>query len=224
MISVKICGLMNREDVDLCVQAGVHAAGFVVEYPVAVPWNLTRSEARMLINAVPAHVNSSIVVGGSVSHIMAVARYTRPNIMQLHYQETLEEVNELSRRLTRLGIKTVKALRISRDGRCDFEIPDPVAAARALEKTELSALLVDSFTTAMPGGTGVAVDISVFQAIRQEVEMPVILAGGLHPGNIRQICMDATPYGVDVLTGVEARSGKKDPLKVHQLMQTIFSL
>lgn len=224
MIRVKICGLMNREDVDLCVQAGVHAAGFVVEYPVAVPWNLTRSEARMLINVVPPAVKSSIVVGGSVSHIMAVAQNTRPDIIQLHYQETLEEVKELSCRLTRLGIKTIKALRINSQGKCDFEIPDPVVAARALEKTELSALLVDSFTAVMPGGTGVAVNLSVFQAIRQEVGLPVILAGGLHPGNIRQICMDADPYGVDVLTGVEAGSGKKDPVKVHQFMQNILSL
>ena len=37
---VKICGLMREEDVELCVNAGTDIIGFVVEYPVDVPWNL----------------------------------------------------------------------------------------------------------------------------------------------------------------------------------------
>lgn len=221
MTRVKICGLMNSEDVFLCVQAGVHTAGFVVDFPVPVPWNLTRAEARELICQVPALVSSCVVTGGTVEKILALARTTRPNIIQLHHQETLEEVKELAGRLKRLGIKTIKALRINGEGRCVFEIPDPASAARALVKTGISAIVVDSFTTAMPGGTGVAVDLSTYNNIQKESALPVILAGGLNPSNILQVIQETRPYAVDVLTGVEEKPGRKDPDKVYRFMRSV---
>lgn len=221
MIRVKMCGLMNKEDVDLCVQAGVHTVGFVVDYPVAVPWNLSATRAKRLIEQVPPYVSSCVVTGGAVEKILSIAKATRPNIVQLHYQETLEEVNELARRLSRMGIKTVKALRIDQNGRCAFEIPDPAQAAQALAKTNIAALLVDSYTTSLPGGTGVVVDLSAFKTIQQETSLPAILAGGLTPANVLERIRQTHPYAVDVLTGVEKTSGQKDPDKVRRFMTNV---
>ncbi len=221
MTRVKICGLMNEEDVALCVKAGVHAVGFVVDYPVPVPWNLTKDAAVELIAQVPLLVSSCVVTGGPVEGIMAIAEATRSDVVQLHYQETLLEVKELAHRLSLLGIKTIKALRIDRGGQCAFEIPDPVMAARALAKTKISALVVDSYTASLPGGTGVAVDLSTFKAIREAITLPVILAGGLNPDNVLQIIHQTNPYAVDVLTGVEERSDRKDPAKVYRFMESI---
>jgi len=224
MTRVKICGLMNADDVYLCVQAGVHSVGFVVDFPVPVPWNLTKAEARKLIQKAPPFVSSCVVTGGSIEKIMAIAKATRPNIVQLHYQETLSEVKEIAHRLSRMGIKTVKALRIDSDGNCAFEFPDPAEAVRALAETKISALIVDAYTASLPGGTGVMVDRSTFKIIRQETSLPIILAGGLNPANVRQIIQDINPYAVDVLTGVEERPGQKDPKKVNQFMQVIKDL
>lgn len=221
MIRVKMCGLMNGEDVDLCIKAGVHTVGFVVEFPVPVPWNLTRFEAGKLIDRVPPCVSSCVVTGGSVESVIAVAKAARPDMVQLHYQETLEEIKELAFRLDLLGIKTIKALRIYAQGRCAFEIPDPAEAARALAETKISALLVDSYTAARPGGTGVTVDLSTFRTIKRETALPVILAGGLNSANILQSIKETSPYAVDVLTGVEERPGKKDPEKVYRFMQAV---
>ena len=224
MTRVKICGLMNGEDVDLCVKAGVHAVGFVVDFPVSVPWNLTKAEARKLIDKVPPFVSSCVVTGGDVERILAVAKATRPDIVQLHYQETLQEVKDLAQRLSLLGIKTIKALRIDSEGKCAFEFPDPAIAARALAETKISALLVDSYTASRPGGTGVTVDVSTFKTIRQEIALPVILAGGLNPNNVLSLIQDTNPYAVDVLTGLEERPGRKDPEKVYRFMQAIKAL
>lgn len=221
MIRVKICGLMNDEDVELCVKAGVHCIGFVVDYPVPVPWNLTRSEARRLIGRVPPFVSSSVVTGGSAEQILAVAEAARPDIIQLHYQESLAEVQYLADELGRMGIKTIKALRINSSGECAFEIADPAAAARALSKTKVSGLLVDSYTPTLPGGTGVTVDLSTFNLIRQESNLPVVLAGGLNSANVGRVVREAHPYAVDVLTGVEEKSGKKAPDKVYKFMQAV---
>lgn len=221
MTRVKICGLMNRKDINLCVQAGVNMVGFVVDYPVPVPWNLTTVEARELIHHVPPFVSTCAVTGGSVGKVMELVNETCPNVVQLHYKETLQEIKELAYQLKLRGIKTIKALRIDGNGNCDFEISDPAKAARELAKTGVSAILVDSYTTAMPGGTGVTVDLSTFRTIQQESSSPVILAGGLSPTNILPLIQETHPYAVDVLTGVEERPGHKDPEKIDRFMQSV---
>lgn len=221
MTRVKICGLMNREDVELCVKEGAHALGFVVDFPEPVPWNLTTVEARELISKVPPFVSSCVVTGGTVEKILAVSKATCPNIVQLHYQETLQDVKEIAHQLSLRGIKTIKALRIDRDGNCAFEISEPARAARALAETEISALLVDSYTASRPGGTGVTVDVLTFKTLQHESALPVILAGGLNPENVAQRIHQTHPYAVDVMTGVEKTFGRKDPEKVYQFMQEL---
>ncbi len=220
MTRIKICGLMNEEDVKLCVEAGVHTVGFVVNFPEPVPWNLNVAQARELINKVPPFVSSCVVTGGSVDSILYIARTIRPDIIQLHYQETLEEVRAIAEHLSLLGIKTVKALRINSERQCAFEITDPGAAASALSESKLSALLVDSYTDIRAGGTGLVVDLATFKHVQKQTALPVILAGGLSPSNVRQIIRDANPYAIDVLTGVEERPGRKDLEKVFSLVRS----
>jgi phosphoribosylanthranilate isomerase len=127
----------------------------------------------------------------------------------------------MARSLKQQGIKTIKALRINSDGRCDFEMPDPVAAAKALSESEISAILVDSYTETMPGGTGKAVGLSTFRRIKKESSLPVILAGGLNPANIGNIVYEAQPYAVDILTGAEKSPGHKDPDKISRIMAAV---
>lgn len=221
MTRVKICGLMNEHDIRLCEEAGVDMLGFVVDYPVPVPWNLSVNEARPLIQAVSPFVSTAIVTGGSVEKVLDLARKTRPNVVQLHYEESLDDIRKIARELNRLGIKVVKALRINRNGRCNFEIEDPAMAAKELAKTGISAILVDSYTETRPGGTGVMVDLSTFKIIQQASTVPVVLAGGLNPDNVRSIVKDMQPYAVDVMTGVEEKPGKKDEKSIKKFMKGV---
>ncbi|WP_019851009.1 phosphoribosylanthranilate isomerase [Desulfitobacterium sp. PCE1] len=168
MTRVKICGLMNEGDIRCCVQAGVHGLGFVVEYPVNVPWNLTVDKAKELMHKVPPFVSTVAVVGGTSEHILKVAKETRPHIIQLHSTQTLQEVKELAQELNLQGIQVIKALRLDQEGKCDFEIDDPLIAARSLAQTSLSALLVDSYTKSKPVGTGVKVDYSLFRHCKKK--------------------------------------------------------
>jgi phosphoribosylanthranilate isomerase len=219
MTHVKICGLMNQRDVNLCVEAGVDMVGFVVDYPAPVPWNLSIDEAAELMKMVPASVKSCVVTGGSVGKVLDMVGKIKPDVVQLHYKETLHEVKEIAGSLKVQGIETIKALRIDCDGKCDFEISDPALAARELSlKTEISAILVDSYTEAIAGGTGVRVDLSIFEIIKKNSSLPVILAGGLNPTNIHSLISEVDPDAVDVLTGVEEKSGKKDERKVREFI------
>ncbi len=224
MTRVKICGLMKHEDVNFCVQAGVHMLGFVVEYPVYVPWNLKVRDARELIEQVPPFVSTCVVTGGEVKKILDMVNKTCPDVVQLHYKETLKDVEEISKQLKPKGIKVIKALRMDSMGNCDFEITDPVIAVRELLKTGVSAILVDSYTSSMPGGTGVAVDLSIFEAVKKESTVPVILAGGLNADNISRVVQQVNPYAVDVLTGVEDKPNQKNYEKIEKLIKNVLHI
>src|SRR5690606_36226737 len=195
---------------------------FVVDYPIPVTWNLTTDEARKLVQSTPPFVNTCVVTGGTVEKVLDVAEKVRPNFVQLHYEETFDEVKEIARQLQTQGIKTIKAMRIDANGKCRFEIDDPVEAALELSQSGISAILFDSYTETMPCGTGVRVDLNTFERIQAASKLPVMLAGGLKPENIQSIVARVKPFAVDVLTGVEARPGKKDENKVKQFMKNIY--
>ena len=65
------------------------------------------------------------------------------------------------------------------------------------------------------------VDLSTFNLVRRASTVPVILAGGLNPGNVGQVVQVARPYAVDVLSGVEAEPGRKDHDKIYRFMQAV---
>ena len=115
MTRVKICGLMTRGDIGLCVQAGADAVGFVTEYPVPVPWNISRAKARELIASTPPFVTTTAVVGGTVESILQILKTVRPDIVQLHGDETVEQIEDICSALDNTGIKVIKALRIDVD-------------------------------------------------------------------------------------------------------------
>jgi phosphoribosylanthranilate isomerase len=83
--------------------------------------------------------------------------------------------------------------------------------------TDADALLVDSRTAAAVGGTGQTYDWemarrTIFQTSGQT---KLIAAGGLTPENVAEAIATLHPWGVDVVSGVEAAPGRKDAAKVR---------
>ena len=124
---------MTEADIGLCVKAGADAVGFVTEYPVSVPWNIDRARARELVALVPPFVTTAAVVGGSVESILQIADTVRPDLLQLHGDETVEDILTICSSLADRGIKVIKALRIDADtGKALFSINDPIKAAHLM--------------------------------------------------------------------------------------------
>jgi phosphoribosylanthranilate isomerase len=63
-------------------------------------------------------------------------------------------------------------------------------------------------------GTGTPYDPGFARDLVRRSPVPVILAGGLTPGNVAEAVRSVRPYAVDVASGVEARPGVKDPSRV----------
>jgi phosphoribosylanthranilate isomerase len=107
----------------------------------------------------------------------------------------------------------------------------PVVAGSSLEngevmisqKEKIFALLIDAQTTELVGGTGTKFNWQATSGMVQSLGrmVPVIVAGGLKPANVRDALDLFQPFGVDVSSGVEATPGKKDPQKVRAFVQAV---
>ncbi len=222
MTRIKICGLKTEADIRLCVKAGADALGFVTEYPVPVPWNLDRTNARKLIAAAPPFVTTVAVVGGSVEAILQIAETVKPHFLQLHGDETKEEIEHICATLADTGIKVIKALRIDVDtGKAQFAEQDPLEAAAVLAATGISGIAVDSKTAKRPAGTGVPLDWRAVEQISSSISIPLILAGGLTIQNVTGAIERVRPYGVDIISGVEKAPGIKDENQVRRFVRTV---
>lgn len=82
-------------------------------------------------------------------------------------------------------------------------------------------LLIDSATEKLQGGTGLRVDWDIAAELVKNAPLPVFLAGGLTPENVREAIEKVRPYGVDVSSGVEIAPGVKDHKKVRDFLLSI---
>jgi phosphoribosylanthranilate isomerase len=208
MTRIKCCGITSAEDAQLCAEEGAHALGFVVEYPQAVPWNLTRTQARELMARVPPFIARVAVVGGSAETIIAIAQATQANAVQLHGDEPESVVESVARELAASGINIIKALRVdpaqpARDARWWQQ------CAQRFYDAGATALLVDSKTPARPAGTGLAVDWALARAVVEAAPCPVILAGGLNAQNVGSAIAAVAPHAVDVISSIEDAANRK---------------
>ena len=219
-VKIKICGLMREEDVVFCQEAGVDILGFVTEYPLPVPWNLTRQEAAGLLDRVTAPHKSCIVTGGSPEKILDLARDLKPDLIQLHYRETLEDTKQILQALEPLGVGVIKTVPPDRLERIrQFGTEDLSAIASLLEKAGVYAILADSRTPENAARRSKNLDKVLFCGLMEVSRKPVILAGGITPENIGEILEDCGASFIDVMTGVENSPGVKDREKILGLIQ-----
>lgn len=68
-------------------------------------------------------------------------------------------------------------------------------------------------------GKGTLYDQEYAKKIIKMSKVPVILAGGLNPGNVGDAIKAVQPYAVDVASGVESSPGIKDPEKVIEFIK-----
>ena len=81
------------------------------------------------------------------------------------------------------------------------------------------ALVVDSLDESGAGGTGETHDWARTRALVGSLSSPVVLAGGLTPGNVADAVETVDPFAVDVASGVEADPGRKDPAAVSAFVR-----
>lgn len=190
---VKICGMTRPEDVRSAVNGGADAVGFVF-YPPS-PRFLEVEQARTLARDVPPFVASvALFVNPPVEQVRGVVERLRPSMLQFHGEESPEFCAQF-------GVPYLKACRV-REGIDLLKYLRPFSAA--------AGWLLDSHV-AEYGGVGESFDWSLVPA---ETARPLVLSGGLTPGNVGEAIRRVRPWAVDVSSGVEASKGIKDAAKI----------
>jgi phosphoribosylanthranilate isomerase len=81
-------------------------------------------------------------------------------------------------------------------------------------------IILDTYNANQAGGTGKTFDWGLAQQLGKHVRLPIILAGGLNPGNVRQAIEQVSPFAVDTSSGVEG-VGIKDEEKVRSFIEAV---
>ncbi len=207
-VRVKICGLTREEDLAVAVAAGADAVGFIVGVPSS-PRNLTLEMAEMLLSQVPIFVDSVVVTAPkSIKQLVEVCEGLKPSAIQIHGKEPLDS-SEIREKIK--DTRLIKTVYVTEDALNETAIED---------SKMFDALLLDSFSKGQYGGTGKVHDWTLSRQIKEAVApVPVILAGGLKPENVKEAILKVQPYAVDVASGVELSPGVKDHEKVRAFVK-----
>jgi phosphoribosylanthranilate isomerase len=195
----KICGLTRIDDALHASYCGADAIGMVF-YPPS-PRHVTFETAVAISAALPAFVTRvALFVDADSSEVRAVLDGLRPDLLQFHGEETPAYCRQF-------GVPYIKAVRV----RAGLDLIQYAAAYAGAQ-----GLLLDAYVPGQAGGTGRAFDWGLIPA---QLPLPLILSGGLEPGNVRHAIDTVRPWAVDVSSGVEASKGIKDASKVAQFIQ-----
>jgi phosphoribosylanthranilate isomerase len=197
---VKICGVTRPEDARLAVDLGAAAIGMVF-WP-ASPRAIDVGRAREIVDALPPFVTTVGVFVNQTDEAPEIARAVGLNVVQLHGDEPPESYRDMA-------VRTIKAIGVSTAASVD-------QAARVPART---TVLLDAHDPIRRGGTGRPIDWSIADAIARQ--RPVILSGGLNPGNLLLAIDAVRPMAIDVSSGGESAPGIKDPVKLRELFDAL---
>jgi len=198
---VKICGFTRIEDAVYAAHNGADAIGLVF-YPPS-PRHVEIEQAIRIVNALPAFTSVvALFVDEQEAKIREVLAKVPIDCIQFHGDETAKACRIYGKRY-------IKAISM-REG---IDIP-----ALAHYYHDAAGLLLDAFHPDAKGGTGSQFNWSL---IPNQLDLPIILAGGLDETNAKLAVQTVRPYALDVSSGVETRKGIKDSLKMAAFIKQV---
>jgi phosphoribosylanthranilate isomerase len=184
-------------------QFGADAIGLVFYH--ASPRSVSVGEAREVLRGLPPFVTCvGLFVDAPEEEVRDILAEVPLDLLQFHGREPAD--------YCRLFAKPyVKAVTVQ---------PGRDLQAYLSNYDDAAGFLLDSYHPAVAGGSGVAFD---WNLIPDGLERPVILAGGLHAGNVAEAIRRVRPYAVDVSSGVETAKGIKDSGKMNAFFAAVES-
>lgn len=203
----KICGINTWDNAKIALDCGADALGFLVGITHLAEDKIEVEDAKRIIDKIPPFVSTVAVTHlQDVKKIIDLCRFLGVTTLQIHDYISPEEVAVCKKELP--TVKMIKAVHV-----IDGDKTGTIAMARSFEKVA-DALLLDSRTAERLGGTGKVHDWNISREIVDEMNIPVMLAGGLTDQNVYDAVMKVRPYAVDVNSGVET-DGNKNWDKVY---------
>jgi phosphoribosylanthranilate isomerase len=205
---IKVCCIKSVEEAWLAIDAGVSALGLVSEMPSG-PGVISEERAAQIAAAVPPGVDAFLLTSlQDIDALVEQNAFVKARALQLVDELAPGAHAELRRRLP--GVKLVQVIHVTG--------PESIDEAEAVAGG-VDAILLDSGNPSLEvkelGGTGRRHDWEISRRIRERVDVPVWLAGGLGPENAAEAVEAVGPFGLDVCSGL--RSGGDFSLDVGKL-------
>lgn len=211
---IKICGNTSLADAQLAADAGADAVGFVL---APSPRRVSVAEVASIVPYLPPQLEKiGVFVDASFEEIHAAVAGCGLTGVQLHF----DAAEDLSAKLHNfIG----QALRVLRVEHFDAGTADSIAEQIAghARNPHVDGVLIDSRTATAVGGTGKMFDWIAAQktVFADHGSLKLVAAGGLNPDNVAEAIAALKPWGVDVVSGVEAAPGRKDAAKVRAFVE-----
>lgn len=214
----KICGFTDVQSARHAAGAGVNAIG-INFFPKSIRSTDTQT-ARQIVDAVQ---DDCLCVGLFVNEpfddLIAKVKESGVNAIQLHGDEPPQFLVALSIALPDHSI--IKAFAVDHVGL--HMVDQYLSRCRLLGRMPWACLL-DAKVVGQRGGTGHVAPWGVIESQYREEWPSLILAGGLHIGNVAEAIEQVEPWGIDIASGAERERGVKDPQTIEQLLATTKKL
>lgn len=220
---IKICGLTNQGDIELIAQAGADFGGLLVN--IDSPRGVSFEDAQRLSADAPLPI-VAVTMNEEAAFIIEVAGALHPAALQLHGAETPQTVAQIKQSV---DAEIWKVLHLpARDGGAAPGLDEVLERIAPYQQAGADRILIDAKAVVAGktqlGGTGKTVDWNAARTLRDAIELPLILAGGVNAENAADAALLVQPYAIDVSSGVEKEKGKKDPDKVKALIKAVRAL
>ncbi len=210
---MKICCIGSIKEAAMAIEAGASALGLVSHMPSG-PGVISDQLIAEIAATVPPAIGTFLLTSRqNIEEIINQQHACRTNTIQLCDHLTHGTHRQLKQALP--GISIVQVVHVTG--------PESVEEATAVAP-HVDAILLDSGNQKLAvkelGGTGRTHDWSLSREIRERVNVPIFLAGGLTPENVAEAIAAVHPFGLDLCSGVRT-TGKLDPDKLHRFFAAV---
>ena len=189
------------EDALLAARLGADAIGLV--FAARSRRQVTLARAREIVAALPPFVATvALFMDDEAQRVRQVLDEVRPTLLQFHG-------NENDYWCVQFGRPFLKAIAMGEGA---------AAITRLHDFPHAAGLLLDGHAEGEAGGSGKVFDWAL---LPEGLAQPVILAGGLHAGNVGAAVRAVRPWAVDVASGVESAPGIKAPDRLEAFIRAV---
>ncbi|MBN2255920.1 MAG: phosphoribosylanthranilate isomerase [Deltaproteobacteria bacterium] len=200
-IEIKICGITTLEDARAAAESGADAIGFIFHRPS--PRYVSPDSVESIIERLSIDVATvGVFVNADATAVIDTMTRCHLDLIQLHGSESPEYCRRFP------SSRIIKAVA----PRADY---DPAE----LDRYDVQAFLVDTYDPKHYGGTGRHANWKAASIIARSY--PLILAGGLTAENLPEAIASVSPHAVDINSGVERAPGKKDQVKIKNIIRKV---